>query len=208
MNLRAHFFLTAFLTISLPAAEETTPKDGPLLIQECSSGIDYPDKGDEKLAVDHGGLTFHVKILHPDILGNGMHFSTPFFWVSGKEAEVQWPPVVTVKTHVDGLSWNSAQRAYFFAEKEAKDGKGLRGFLLENGYDNWDSGCQGLLFLYDGENKTAWSWSHGFKEPGQKFQFRVFAADDPKKAMPEDLSKRITQVLLHAEKKAGGWTGP
>lgn len=202
--------LCSSILASHPLHAKPEEEDKPLLIRECSSGVDYPDKGDETLAIDHGDLTFHVKILHPKIV-EGPHFSTPFFWVSKQGAAEEGfdrDAFVTLMTDVGAVNWNSANHGYFFAEKKPEGGKALRGFLLENGYDNADSGCHGLLFLFDGERASAWNWSYHRQEADKGPVFRVTGPDRADEALPEAIFRRISPVLEHAKEEASGWTGP
>jgi len=108
---------------------------------------------------------------------------------------------------VDGLHWNSANVAYFFAEVKKDEPHPLKGFFLVNGADNADSGATGLLFLFDGKNSSAWTWTYSQPPDEKRSRYQITGATDGKTA-PTDLLKRLDQVLKHAEREAGGWTGP
>lgn len=182
---------------------ESSPKDAPLIIKPCSSGIDYPTKGDEAVDVTHGEHIYHVRIYHPKVV-EGPHFSSPFFWLSKRGAEGFSWPILTVRSHVGGLSWYSCNQGYFFAEKKGS----LRGFFLENGFDNADNGSSGLLLFHDGEVSTAWKWVYQRPASQRKGKYVIADAHDSKKALPAAIWKRLQTLLDHAEKEADFWPGP
>lgn len=178
--------------------------DNPFHIQKCSSGKDYPTKGDESVSVDYKKHSYHVRILHPKVI-KGPHFSTPFFWVSerGKKNDFSSLPI-TVRTHIGGLSWHSANfGSYFFAEKNGA----LRGFFLEDGFDNADNGSSGLMFLHDGKDAAVWRWTNDGRRKKVKSVYRIFSCDDAKKPAPASLIKKLAPLLDFAEEEAGGWPG-
>lgn len=148
-----------------------------------------------------------MKILHPEVM-DGPHFSTPFFWVS-KEGKANKLPdklpddILTLKTHIGGLSWHSIN-GYFLAENEGP----LRGFFLEDGFDNADNGSSGLIFLYDGKESTAWSWNYERDPKESKGSYRIASADQLAKPLPSHLLKTLAPLLNLAEKEADGWPGP
>jgi hypothetical protein len=171
-------------------------------IQKCSSGVEYPTKGDEAVNVEYGDSGYHVRILHPN-LAPGPHFSTPVFWVSrGGETDFE-RQFIAVPTSVGGLTWNSIN-GYFFAEKQG----GLRGFFLEDGFENSDFGSSGLLFLCDGDECSAWKWSYLRNAGEKKGRFQVTNAADPSKLAPDKILKRLGTVLKYAETEADAWPGP
>jgi len=174
-----------------------------LHIQKCNSGIDDPTKGDESASASYAGSTYHVKILHPKVM-EGPHFSTPFFWVSRKGKENHLPKdIITLETHIGGLSWHSV-KGYFFAEKDGT----LGGFFLEDGFDNADNGSSGLIFVDDGKASSGWSWSYRRDTKESKGSYRITSADPWAKPMPPHLLKALAPVLKLAEKEANAWPGP
>jgi hypothetical protein len=175
-----------------------------LHVQKCHSAIGYPTEGDESLDVKYAGLEYHLRILHPKVVG-GPHFSTPFFWISkAGEIEGDLPDgIVTLKTHIGGLSWH-AIRGYFFAENEGA----LRGFFLEDGFDNADNGSSGLIFLFDGKESTAWRWNYDRDSSKSKGSYRIASADGLANPLPRHLLKALAPLLNLAEKEADAWPGP
>lgn len=171
-------------------------------IRKCSSGVEYPTDGDESVDVEYGGRGYHVRILHPK-LAPGPHFSTPVFWVSQSGETDFERQFISLPTSVGGLTWNSIN-GYFFAEEN----DGLRGFFLEDGFENSDFGSAGLLFLFDGNKCSAWKWSY-LRQAGQtKGMFQITDAADPAKPAPDELFKQLGSVLKHAETQADAWPGP
>jgi hypothetical protein len=190
--------------IGEPTFEDKVSKDkSDLHIQKCNSGIDDPTEGDESASVSYAGSAYHVKILHPKVM-DGPHFSTPFFWVIRKGKENHLPEdILTLKTHIGGLSWHSV-KGYFFAEKEGS----LGGFFLEDGFDNADNGSSGLIFVNDGKASSGWSWSYRRDAKESKGSYRIASADPWAQPMPPHLLKALAPVLKFAEKEANAWPGP
>lgn len=178
-------------------------KDSPLIIKPVSSGVDYPTKGDESLDVGHGDYIYHLRIVHPKVV-EGPHFSSPFFWVSEEGEEGFSLPFLTVRSHVGGLSWYSCNWGYFFAEKKGR----LRGFFLENGFDNADNGSAGLLLLHDGKESTAWTWRYDRPAAQRRGDYKIADVHNAEKPLPEGIWKRVQAVLDHAAKEADYWPGP
>lgn len=171
-------------------------------IEKCSSGVDYPTKGDEAVNVEHGDRVFHVRIYHPKVV-EGPHFSTPFFWGSERGKKDSYNDIMAVRPHVGGLSWHSIN-GYFFAEKDGT----LKGFFLEDGFDNADNGSSGLLFLRDNGKSSAWRWSYVRSAAEKKGRYEVVDANNSKKAAPAALLRRLFPILDHAEVQADFWPGP
>lgn len=192
--------LTGAFACQLPA-EPSAPQGG-LHIQKCESGVDDPAKGDESVKVTYGERIYHVRVLHPRVV-EGPHFSTPFFWVSDKAGENYFESLLALRPHIGGLSWHSGN-GYFFAEKNGP----LRGFFLEDGFDNWDDRSSGLIFVHDGKHSTAWRWEYDDQPDGKKRGYHITSADDLAKPAPKELIQALTPVLELAEKEAGGWPGP
>lgn len=201
MNLRLTFLMLAIMSIGSLYGQTPSEKT-PFHIQPCNSGIDYPTKGDESVNVNYGKLTYHVRIYHPEVI-KGPHFSTPFFWVSSQEGETFYDSLISVRSHMEAMSWYSIH-GYFFAEKKGT----LRGFFLEDGVDNADNGASGLLFLYDGKKSTAWRWGYDRDPHKKKGSYHIISADALKKPAPADLIKKLAPILNHAEKQADAWPGP
>ncbi len=200
----AHFLAVLSVIMASGLALGGTGEDqSPLHIQKCSSGKDYPTKGDESVRVDYGKHSYHVSILHPKVL-KGPHFSTPFFWVSERGKKHDFVSLITVRSHIGGLSWHSANLgSYFFAEKKGN----LRGFFLEDGFDNADDGSSGLIFLHDGKDAVVWRWTNGGRRKKVKGVYRIFSCDDANTPAPASLIKKLALILEHAEEEAGGWPG-
>ena len=190
--------------IGEPTFEDKVSKEeSDLHIQKFNSGIDDPTEGDESTSVSYEESDYHVKILHPKVM-DGPHFSTPFFWVSRKGKENHLPKdILTLKTHIGGLSWHSIE-GYFFAEKEGS----LGGFFLEDGFDNADNGSSGLIFVNDGKASSGWSWSYRRDTKETKGSYRIASADPWAQPMPPHLLKALAPVLKLAEKEANAWPGP
>jgi hypothetical protein len=174
-----------------------------LHIQKVQSGIDHPTKGNESVEVNYSGSTYHMKILHPKVI-DGPHFSTPFFWTS-RNGDIRSIPedIVTFQTHIGGLSWHSI-RGYFFAENEGS----LRGFFVEDGFDNADNGSSGLIFVQDGKKSSGWIWIYERDSNESKGSYRITSADRRTESMPPPLLKALAPVLNLAEKEADAWPGP
>jgi hypothetical protein len=194
--------LTLILSVNYALHGQTPKVEAQFHIEKCTSGIDYPTKGDESVDVKHGGHTFHVRIYHPKVV-EGPHFSSPFFWISSRDKGLVYESIVTVRSHVGGLSWHSAN-GYFFAAKERE----LRGFFLEDGFDNADNGSSGLIFLSDEGKTSAWRWSYIRPASEKKGRYVIVDANETNKAAPASLLKQIAPVLDHAEVEADFWPGP
>jgi len=171
-------------------------------IEKCTSGIDYPTKGDESVDVKYGDHVFHVRIYHP-IVVEDLYFSTPLFWISKQKYGLVYKSFVTVRSHVGVLSWHSIN-GYFFAAKHGT----LRGFFLEDGFDNWDNGSSGLLFLHDDGKSSAWRWRYVRPASQKKGHYKIVDANNAKKAAPATLLKKIAPILDYAEVQADFWPGP
>jgi hypothetical protein len=199
------FFLLSLAAVPMATVRgQTSNEKAGLHIQKCHSGIDYPTKGDESVNVSYKGVTYHLKILHPKVM-EGPHFSTPFFWISkGDEIQGHLPNgILTLKTHIGGLNWHSI-RGYFFAENEGS----LRGFFLEDGFDNADNGSSGLIFINDGKDSIAWRWIYDRDPNKSKGSYRIVSADELAKPLPPHLLKVLAPLLDLAEKEADAWPGP
>jgi hypothetical protein len=202
-NMKYSFFLFSLIISVNHALHGQTPKvEAKFHIEKCDSGIDYPTDGNESVDVKHGNHSFHVRIYHPKVI-EGPHFSSPFFWISDQDDGLDFESFITVRSHVGGLSWHSAD-GYFFAEKEGA----LRGFFLEDGFDNADNGSSGLLFLRDKGQSSAWRWSYVRPASEKKGHYEITDANDTTKILPDALLKRIAPILDHAEHEAGAWPGP
>ena len=193
---------TCVISLILPThGEEAEAK---LHIEKCNSGVDYPTKGDESVDVRYGDHIYHLRIYHPKAAGeSGPHFSTPIFWTSKHGDKHSAGHFLVLKTHLGGLSWHSI-RGYFFAEKAGK----LRGYFIEDGFDNADNGSSGLILLQDDGGESAWSWTYVRDPKKTKGTYRITSAEDPKQKAPEALLRRISEVLNLAEKEADAWPGP
>ena len=199
-----------FLMRSLFAEEDKQEGEVIFHIEECSSGIDYPTKGDEWLKVTRGKFDYHLHISHPQVI-DGPHFSVPFFWVSpkGKFRDFEWNSLVSTKPHVGGVSWHSAcNEAYFFSEDLNGGEVGFRGFFLVDGQDNMDWGASGLLFVYDGKVSTVWRWEYARDPKKKKGVYSFHQSGNEEVKPPEDMMKRISPVFKHAETEAEAWPGP
>ena len=152
-------------------------------IEKCKSGIDYPTKGDESVDVKYKNHVFHVRIYHPKVV-EGPHFSTPFFWISERGKKNSYDNFATLRPHIGGLSWHSIN-GYFFAEKEGA----LRGFFLEDGFDNADNGSSGLLFLHENGESFAWRWFYTKQANQKKGRYEITDANNAKKDAPVTLLK-------------------
>ena len=177
------------------------------LIKKIESGLGYPTEGDERLKEVYGNHAYNVVILHPKII-KGPHFSVPYFWVNpeGDEQNFDYHSLISLKPHMGVLSWYSANRGYFFAEAD-KDQKGpVRGFFLEDGFDNWDNGSSGLIFMHDGKASNAWRWVYIRDAKKKKGSYKITSTDQADQIMPNDLIKRIAPILDHAEIQADAWS--
>ncbi|MBU1219041.1 hypothetical protein KKF34_14960 [Myxococcota bacterium] len=121
-----------------------------LYFERCSSFVEYPDR-DEAVDFAFKKDVFHVRIYHPVSL-YGPHFSSPFFWVS-TDKHAAFNHFVSAPSHVGALKWHSI-KGYFFSLKDDI----FSGFFLEDGFDNWNSGSSGLIFIYNGKESSSWYW--------------------------------------------------
>jgi len=202
MPIHKLIILGAALLLNLSLNAESSKDENPLHIEKCSSGIHYPTKGDESLDLKYKDHVYHLRIYHPKVV-EGPHFSTPFFWASDAKEKKTYHTVVTLPSHIGGLSWYSIN-GYFFAEKNGK----LRGFFLENGFDNADNGSTGLIFLHDGATPTAWRWIYDRDPNKEKGTYRVVSTDKSENPAPKELISKISAVMNLAEKEANAWPGP
>ena len=199
----SHFSFMGLLLLCCELVYGEAPKiEVQFHIEKCSSGIDYPTKGDESVDVEYEGRKYHVRIYHPHVV-DGPHFSTPFFWISGKDQKAEYQSLLSVRSLIAGLGWHSID-GYFFAELDGE----LRGFFLEDGFDNADNGSSGLIFLHDGGKSSAWKWSYIREARQNEGQYEITDANDPKKAVPEALLRRIASVIEYAAVQAEFWPGP
>jgi hypothetical protein len=175
---------------------------GLLHIEKCSSGIEYPDKGDESVDVVYNSKIYHLRIFHPRS-PKSAHFSSPFFWVSEQNIENSEQDYLSIRSHIGVLGWHSI-RGYFFAEKK----RAIRGYFIQDGFDNADWGSSGLLFLHDGKSSRVWRWVYERSPGKKKGKYDIFSMGQKHKKAPVDVVDRIKDVLALAENEANAWPGP
>ena len=203
----------ADLSLEAETSERVEKKVGNFRVIACSSGVDYPDQGDEALDIAYEGKMYHARVLHPEVVP-GPHFSAAMFWVSeipsGRKSENEafdFPSFLALRLVAAGLGWDSLYHVLFFAEEGREEGA-LRGFFCESGYDNADWGQSGLIFLHDGKRSSAYTWSYKRTPQQRRGTYELRERNDSNAPVSAALRKRLDPLLKHAEEAADGWPGP
>jgi hypothetical protein len=116
--------------------------------------------------------------------------------------------MISPPSHVGALTWHSANTAYFFAEESKGGANPFAGFFLQDGWDNADWGASGLLFVYDGNEVSAWNWGYSRQPEEKRGRYMITNVMDKSKPAPDSLIERLTPILDRAERDADSWPGP